>query len=324
MINQANMTNMKTTLFLICFTALTQILGQENSKVRPLSPEIFVQFPNVRDFTISPSEDEAYFTALSPKGELSVIIMLKKTVDKWAEPEIVRFSGKYTDLEPFLSPDGLRLYYVSNRPLDDSENKVKDFDIWYVERDSRDHKWSKPINVGEVVNTDQDEFYPTISSNNNLYFTTVKPESNMKDDIYMSSWDGNTYLPPISLSDSINSDGYEFNAFVSPKEDFIIFSGWNRPDGVGGGDLYISYRNSDNMWSKAENLGREINSGLVDYCPYVNMSTGILYFTSKRSNVKIEETGYTNFQKFLNEITKYENGFSRIYKISIKGKLPKY
>ncbi|WP_321538323.1 hypothetical protein [Flavobacterium piscinae] len=46
---------------------------------------------------------------------------------------MVSFTGKYKDLEPFLSTDGLKLYFASNRPLTES-GEPKDFDIWYVER----------------------------------------------------------------------------------------------------------------------------------------------------------------------------------------------
>ena len=57
-------------------------------------------------------------------------------------------------------------------------------------------------------------------------------------------------------------------------------------DGFGSGDLYISYRISDNVWTKAKNLGAEINSDKMDYCPYVDTKTNTLYFTSKRSDSK--------------------------------------
>jgi hypothetical protein len=277
-----------------------------------------MQFPNVRDFTISSTEDEAYFTAQSYLGELSVIITIKKENGKWSEPEIAPFSGKYQDLEPFLSPDGLRLYFVSNRPLSDHTAKPKDFDIWYVQREDQDSKWSNPINIGSPINTENNEFYPCVTINNNLYFTSDASNSKGKDDIFFCEWENGHYLDPISMSDSINSEGYEFNAFVSPDESFIIFSGYNRENGFGSGDLYISFQNTDGTWAKANNMGSEINSDKMDYCPFMDMKTKTLYFTSKRSQLDYESNGFTSIRDLLNKINKYENGLSRIYEVSIE------
>lgn len=117
----------------------------------------------------------------------------------------------------------------------------KDYDVWYVERKNTDAPWSKPINLGKPVNTGHNEFYPSVSKNNNLYFTSDSPESKGKDDIFFSPWENEKYLQPLLLSDSINTEGYEFNSFVSQDESYLIFSGYNRKDGFGSGDLYISY-----------------------------------------------------------------------------------
>ena len=57
------------------------------------------------------------------------------------------------------------------------------FDIWFVERTNVDAKWGDPVNLGKTINTDLDEFYPSISSNNNLYFTGLGEGTKGKDDI---------------------------------------------------------------------------------------------------------------------------------------------
>ncbi|RPI61635.1 MAG: hypothetical protein EHM44_08305, partial [Ignavibacteriales bacterium] len=121
-----------------------------------------------------------------------------------------------------------------------------------------------------------------------------------------------------SLSDSINSTGYEFNAFIAPDESYIVFSGYQREDGFGSGDLYISYKFSDGVWTKAKNFGEEINSDKMDYCPYIDTKTNTLYFTSKRSVVNNSGKGFNILKDFLIEMKQYENGLSRIYKTTLK------
>ncbi|WP_040279481.1 TolB-like translocation protein [Psychroserpens damuponensis] len=280
--------------------------------VVPVAPALFSQFTNVRDFTITPQENEAYFTILSPLGELSVIMRIQKENNAWNEPKIASFSGRYTDLEPFLSPDGLKLYFASNRPISKDSTTVKDFDIWYVEREKINSKWSQPINIGAPVNSSYDEFYPSITQSNNIYFTAIKDGMNGQDDIFKSEWNNNGYEAPKALGTGVNTKGAEFNAFVAPDESYILFSGWRRKDGVGSADLYIStYKNDE--WQPATNLGVEINSKYIDYCPFVNTETGTLYFTSRKSNIDKKENGYFKFDELMTEINRYDNGSSRIY-----------
>lgn len=306
---------MEKKLIILILIIIQPIFAKENQQAVSFLPNIFKQFPNVRDFTISSTEDEAYFTAQSPLGELSVIARIIKENETWSNPEIVHFSGKYSDLEPFLSHDGMRLYFASTRPVDETSDKEKDYDLWYVQRDNKNSEWSSPINVGAPVNTEHNEFYPSLSVNENIYFTSDAPASKGKDDIFFSKWENGQYLDPVSLSDSVNSKGYEFNAYVAPDESYIIFSGYNREGGLGSGDLYISYQNGDGIWSKAKNLGKDVNSNKMDYCPFVNNDTKTLFFTSKRSLLQKGQSTFSNMQAFLTEINRYENGLSRIYKI---------
>lgn len=303
-------------ILMLCFCVVilsTTGKAQQSSSAEPAFLNVLKDYPNVRDLSISSDGEEAYFSAQSPLGEVSVIMIMEKIDDQWNSPEIASFSGKYLDLEPFLSTDGLSLYFVSNRPLGNISTEIKDYDIWYVKRESKNSPWSKPINLGLPINTKHNEFYPSLSKNKNLYFTRDSPDSKGKDDIYVASWENGAYSNPVSLSDSINSDGYEFNSFIAPDESYLVFSGYNREDGLGSGDLYISYKKEDQSWSKAQNMGVSINSKQMDYCPYVHHNTNNLYFTSKRSNLNTPSEGFNSANDFLKIVTSYENGFSRIY-----------
>ncbi len=58
-------------------------------------------------------------------------------------------------------------YFLSTRP--DGDEAVGDQDIWYVERNGSG--WSLPVNLGEPVNTDGGEFFPSLTRDGTLYFT---------------------------------------------------------------------------------------------------------------------------------------------------------
>lgn len=292
-------------LFLCCF-------GFAQEQPKPFAAVITSQFPNVRDIAISPNGDEMMFTAQSVMGNLSAIITVKKRNNNWEEPEVASFSGMHFDLEPFYSHDGLKLYFASRRPLDQSQTKQKDFDIWYVERDNLNSEWSKPKNMGSPINTEHGEFYPSISSNGNFYFTRDDTTKNRKDDIYVSTYSNGAYQTPVPLPDTINTDSYEYNAFIAPDESYILFGGYNRKDGLGSGDIYISKR-TEYGWTTAKNLGPEFNSDKMDYCPFVKNDT--LYFTSKRDHTQVEQEKPMDLEALLKEFHKADNGSSRLFKM---------
>ena len=278
--------------------------------------DFLIQFNNCRDFALSSNNDEVYFTLQNANEEVSRIAYSKKRKGQWTKPQLVSFTSNHRDIEPFLAHNDLRLYFASNRPLQDSLSKSKDYDIWYVERKSVKESWSKPINLGFPINSTKDEFYPSVALNGNLYFTSENENSLGKDDIFVCRYENNTYTQPENLGAAINSTGYEFNAFIAPDESFILFTAYKREEGSGSGDLYISYKDKQGNWQTATNLGTKINSSAMDYCAFYDTRSSTLYFTSKRSLVTNKP--FKSIDEFEQEINQYENGFSRIYKCNLK------
>ena len=130
------------------------------------------------------------------------------------------------------------------------------------------------------------------------------------DDIFYCKFENGTYSKPISLSDSINTDGSEYNAFIAPDGSYIIFGAYKRADGYGSGDLYISYSLPNGEWTKAKNLGPNVNSATMDYCPFVDKK-GVLYFTSRRGILELKSE-----KEQLKESKKFPGGRSRLYSVS--------
>ena len=296
------------TFFVLFFSG--KVVAQEHVQV---FDDLVHDFLNVRDFTISKEGDEAYFSIQSPSQEISQIVITKMKNGKWSQPEILPFCDENQYLEPFLSDDGRKLYFASNRP---NSFSTQNFDVWFVERKSKKEKWSDPQNIGSPVNTELNEFYPTLTKKGNLYFTLDSPNGLGKDDIYFSEWNGKNYSVPQILSANINSSGYEFNAFVSPNEDLLIFTKHGEKDGYGSGDLYFSRKDSKREWSIAENMGLPINTKKMEYCPFYDFEAETLYFTSKRES--LEKRKFLNLSDFQQYINSGENGLSKIYKVKIK------
>ena len=100
-------------------------------------------------------------------------------------------------------------------------------------------------------------------------------------DIYYSKFINNEFQKPVLLSEAVNTENYEADVFVAPDESYIIFCS-TREDGFGRGDLYISFKGSHNKWSKAVNMGKEINTQHYEYCPFVTKDGKYLFYTSNQ------------------------------------------
>jgi hypothetical protein len=261
------------------FSQKTKITWPQSSSPVVFAPGFISDGFDNRDMAISPKGDEIFFTI--QHRALSVIMYSKKTGDAWSQPQVADFSGRFKDLEATFSADGNKVFFSSARPVTDTGTRAKDYDIWYVER--KGASWSTPHHLSTVVNTVKDEFYPSLSRKGNLYFT--RDNGKTKEDILAAEWKNDQYAEPIPLPAEINSEGFDFNAFIDPDEEFIIFSSYKRPDDNGGGDLYISAK-KEGQWQPAKNLGGVINSGSLDYCPFVSFDKKYFFFTTKKMTIK--------------------------------------
>ena len=84
---------------------------------------------------------------------------------------VAPFSGQYSDYDPFVTPDGSRLLWISNRPVDGKEKE--DYDIWMVEK--KDRGLGLAGSPRRPDDTNAEEFYPSVAANGTLYFSSTRP-----------------------------------------------------------------------------------------------------------------------------------------------------
>lgn len=240
-----------------------------------------------RDIAMTPEGDELYYTVVV--GRYTAIIGTRLVHGRWTAPEVAPFSTNpnWANLEPHISPDGRRFYFVSNRPRDGGTlppEHVGSFataDIWVMERTSSG--WGEPHNLGEPVNTDAPEFFPSLTRDGTIYFTRqVAGGANY---IYRSSpAAGGGFESPQRLGPTVNSTAQQYNAFVAPDETYLLFAAYGRADSRGGSDYYAAFRKPDGTWSEAVNLGDTVNRPTgAEWSPFVSRDGKYFFFMSTRS-----------------------------------------
>ena len=308
----------------VSFTARageTDNSGHPYASSRPMpEPVIF------GDGIISTADDELN-ACFSPDGKTlyisknigarwGVILVSQFEKGKWSTPEVAPFSGSFSDYDPFFSPDGSKLFFISTRPTQSGETKPrKDYDIWVVEKTKTG--WSEPKNVGAPVNTEKDEYYPSVASDGTLYFSANRETSTKGSfDVYRSRFVDGKYTEPENLGDAVNGKSTEVDNYIAPDQSFLVFASYGRPDSLGNGDLYISH-NRNGAWTPARHLGGGINSSAREYCPIGSPDGKYFFFTSFRGFVDQPPSKPLTYQELTGKIRSTLNGLGNVYQVDL-------
>jgi hypothetical protein len=232
-------------------------LGQEPPGLIPeiFAPGIVSTGLATRDVAMTPDGSELYYSV--SLGSRTMIMVTEQVDGVWTEPVVAPFSGRYLDIEPAISPDGGRFFFLSTRPQPGQAEKSGWVyqDIWVMDREGS--TWGKPYNLGSPVNSDAPEFFPSVTADGTLYFTREGEDGVSA--TWRSRLVNGVYVEPERLPPQVNCGSDRFNVRVASDESFAIVPAVGREDGLGGVDYYVVFRAGDDTWSEPVNLGSAVN-----------------------------------------------------------------
>ena len=143
-----------------------------------------------------------------------------------------------------------------------------------------DGSWGKPQNMGQPINTEENEGTISLSPDGQYVFFTGcnRMDGAGSCDIYFSALDGNVWKAPKNLGPPINSRSWESQPCLSFDGKTIYFTS-DRPGGFGGMDIWFS-QYSKGKWSVPQNMGPEINTKGNEQCPFIAKDDQTLYFNT--------------------------------------------
>ncbi len=148
-----------------------------------------------------------------------------------------------------------------------------------------------PENLGENVNSDFDEYWPSLTADEALLVFTrlLKGEKEVKikrqEDFYYSYQQDSVWMPSKPLSPIINTTKNEGAQSITADGKYMYFTACSRPDGYGRCDIYYSVKEGAE-WSAPINLGKPINSNDWEAQPSISADGQELYFVSNRKSGK--------------------------------------
>ncbi len=221
----------------------------------------------------SPKCDEFYFTRVNSKEN---IYRSKKVNGAWQSPEVVSFSDRnFNDADPFFDPRGKRVYFISTRPIGASQQSNV-YNIWYAERKGDD--WSKPVALPSPINTENNEYFFSVSNKGNAFFASNRAGGKGSFDFYQLKVSKNGKMSkPQNMGNPISTKGYEFDPHISLDESFMVYS---VNDDQGASDLYFSYKDNKGNWTKGISLGDQVNVSRADFAPSLTPDNRYIIYTN--------------------------------------------
>ncbi|PKQ67361.1 hypothetical protein BZG01_08210 [Labilibaculum manganireducens] len=152
----------------------------------------------------------------------------------------------------------------------------------------------KPVNLGDNVNSEFDEYWPSLTADEKLMvFTRLLIEKKegtevkikRQEDFYVSRQKDSLWMPAEPLSLVINTDKNEGAQSITADGKYMYFTACDRPNGYGRCDIYYSVREGD-VWSAPINVGKPINSKAWEAQPSISADGRELYFVSNRKSGK--------------------------------------
>ncbi|PKQ65183.1 hypothetical protein BZG02_03525 [Labilibaculum filiforme] len=152
----------------------------------------------------------------------------------------------------------------------------------------------KPVNLGESVNSEFDEYWPSITADEELLVFTrllfekkegAEVKINQQEDFYVSHQSDTAWMQAKPLSVIINTEKNEGAQSITADGKYMYFTACDRTDGYGRCDIYYSVRKGEN-WSVPINVGKPINSKDWEAQPSISADGRELYFVSNRKSGK--------------------------------------
>lgn len=180
-----------------------------------------------------------------------------------------------------ITPDP-NAFYVLNQ-FERNGNMDRGFSLARRTQDSIGWSFPKPVEITDYYTITSDVSLTMSFDGKTLILSAIRSDSRDMD-LYVCFREAeNKWGAPQHLGNVINSDQRETTPFLSEDNETLFFSS-ARSGGAGGNDLYTSRRLDDTWkkWSSPALLFEPMNSKYDDSQPYFNMTSGFLYFISKR------------------------------------------
>jgi len=203
---------------------------------------------------------------------------------------------KFDEFYPFISADGLNMFFTSNRTyVDEFEDYIAN--VFYSV--NKKGIWESGLELPDVTTYDNEQVVGVTPLADKIMIYANGDYSTHDIKVILKKGSKFTNISSETLPNDINTEDVEMGACLSADGNTLYFAS-DRRGGRGGLDIYVAKKNAGGLWGQPESLGTTINTEYDDNFPTLSADGKYLYFASKgHSGVG----GYDIFQSFFNEET---------------------
>jgi hypothetical protein len=252
----------------------------------PFAPRLTLTDDAELAVALSPRLDELIFTraSIDPSG-IHFALLISEFVDgEWIDPRPAPFASDRGEAEAFFNASGDRLYFYSGRPEPNATNPPRAMNLWFVEREGE--TWGEPRFLGRPDAPIEYGWSGSLSDDLAFFFTARPYDELGLADIYQVPISDDGFGVAESIGPPVNTPEYTENEpAVAPDGSYLVFYSAGRPDNLSSemvGDLYISFRQGDGMWTESQHIDEPINSAAEENWPRISHDGKYLFFSSNR------------------------------------------
>lgn len=276
-------------LAVLLLSAIGSAVSATGDDAQLLAPGVVSTAYNETSAAFSPDGREVYFMRGDLVSSRNAILSARRNDDgSYGDVRLAPFSGTWNDSEPHVSPDGRRLYFVSNRPVRSGGESLVAMrgrmtfpgaNLWYVERAG--DGWGEPVHIdGEIARVPM-VYNPSVAANGNLYFSAHREDAGAGFQVYRAVPEGGGWSAPVQVLLGKGVQANHMDPAIDPRERFMLFAG-DEGDSVGAADIYIVFRNANGGWDTPIRLPGEVNSRFLENAPSLGRAFGEIFVTSMR------------------------------------------
>lgn len=221
------------------------------------SPKIMKQFSTPNNEATASIQSQGDFLLLYKDDENGNIYSSKFVKGNWTKPVALPrpINSRFRETHASMTSDKKQIFFTSDRP-----GGYGGLDIWTSYLDNEGN-WSKPVNLGDAINTPQDEDSPNISADNQtLYFSSNGRQGFGGFDIFKSQrTEFNTWTIAKNLGYPINSVGDDIFFTQIANTDKAFYTSY-RYGGKGNADIFVVYLDTNTTKRSLVNYGFILDS----------------------------------------------------------------